>query len=123
MPGRARHREGFTLIEMLVALSIFSIAALALVSLSSQNLRAAGRIEAAALGGVVAENRAVEALTAPRAPTLGTSAGTERAGDRTWLWTRQVSRTADPDILRIDIVVVDAERRPAAALTVFRSRA
>lgn len=113
--------NGFTLIELLVALSIFSLAALALVNLASENVRAAGRIESAALAGVVAENRAVEALTAYRAPTIGQLAGAERAGDRPWRWVRRVSRTADPDVLRIDIAVFDQTRRPAATLTVFRS--
>ncbi|MBX3479200.1 MAG: type II secretion system minor pseudopilin GspI [Caulobacter sp.] len=115
-------REGFTLIELLVALTVFSLAAMALINLSGENTRAAGRIENRALAAVVAENRAVEALTSERPPAVGATTGAERAGDRTWRWTRKVAATADPDILRIDILVLDpAAPRPAGALTVFRS--
>ena len=117
-----RDRAGFTLVELLVALTVFSLAAMALINLSGENTRAAGRIETKALAGVVAENRAVEVLTSDRPPPLGVTNGVEQAGMRSWRWTRRVAVTADPDILRIDIVVLDpASPRPAGALTVFRS--
>lgn len=123
MPARARsRREGFTLIELLVALTVFSLAAMALINLSGENTRAAGRIETRALAAVVAENRAVEVLSAQRPPPIGAINGAERAGDRIWRWSRKVSTTADPDILRIDIIVLDpAAPKPAGALTLFRS--
>lgn len=117
-----RARAGFTLIELLVALTVFSLAALALINLSGENTRAAGRIETKALAAVVAENRAIEALTSERPPSVGVSNGAEQAGMRTWRWTRKVVATSDPDILRIDIVVLDpASPKAAAILTVFRS--
>ncbi|WGM37648.1 type II secretion system minor pseudopilin GspI [Caulobacter sp. NIBR1757] len=117
-----RDRAGFTLIELLVALTVFSLAAMALINLSGENTRAAGRIETKALAAVVAENRAVEALTSDRPPPLGVANGVEQAGMRTWRWSRKVAATGDPDILRIDIVVLDpATPRPASVLTVFRS--
>ena len=115
-------RSGFTLIELLVALTVFSLAAIALLNVSGENTRAAGRIETRALAAVVAENRAVEILAAPRPPAIGVVSGAEQAGGRTWRWTRRVVATADPDILRVDILVLDpASPRPAGALTVFRS--
>lgn len=117
-----RNRAGFTLIELLVALTVFSLAAMALINLSGENTRAAGRIETKALAAVVAENRAVEVLTSERPPAIGVVSGVEQAGMRTWRWNRRVLATADPDILRIDIVVLDpASPGPASVLTVFRS--
>ncbi len=117
-----RARAGFTLIELLVALTVFSLAAMALINLSGENTRAAGRIETKALAAVVAENRAVEALTTTKPPPQGGINGAEQAGMLTWRWTRKVSGTADPDLIRIDIVVLDpAGPKPASALTVFRS--
>ncbi|MCE3289310.1 MAG: ral secretion pathway protein [Caulobacter sp.] len=117
-----RNRDGFTLVELLVALTVFSLAAMALINLSGENTRAGGRIETKALAAVVAENRAVEVLTSERPPSVGVSNGVEQAGMRSWRWTRKVVATADPDILRIDIVVLDpATPKPASVLTVFRS--
>ncbi|NBB14792.1 type II secretion system minor pseudopilin GspI [Caulobacter sp. SLTY] len=115
-------RAGFTLIELLVALTVFSLAAIALLNVSGENTRAAGRIETRALAAVVAENRAVEVMAAALPPRIGATNGAEQAGGRTWRWTRNVVATSDPDILRIDILVLDpVSPRPAGGLTVFRS--
>ena len=118
--GSERKRAGFTLIELLVALAVFSLAALALLNLSGENTRSAARVETRTLGGVVAENLAVEAMIAPLIPEGTTSGQTPLAG-RPWQWTRTVTATDDPDLLRVDIRVSDAESQ-AAERTIFRSR-
>lgn len=114
-------RAGFTLIELLVALAVFSLAAMALLNLSGENTRSAARVETRTLGGVVAENLAVEAMIAPTAAE-GTVSGRADMAGRPWRWTRTTSATDDPDLLRIDIRVRDPEAQ-AAQRTLFRSRA
>ncbi len=119
MPSRADN--GFTLIEVLVALAIMSLAVLALLNLAGENTRAASATEARAMGAVVAENRAVEDMAAPAPPVLGESVGVEVAGGRAWRWTRTVVATADPSVLRIDVrVVPEGAQRTAAEVSVFR---
>ena len=66
--GRAsgdRGESGFTLIEMLVALAIFSLAALALLRLQGATVTTTGQLQDQALAQIVARNIAVEALTDP----------------------------------------------------------
>lgn len=113
-------RAGFTLIELLVALAVFSLAALALLNLTGENTRSAARVETRTLGGIVAENLAVEAMIAPSV-SEGTASGRTPLAGRDWRWTRTVTATAEPDLLRIDIRVRDAEGQ-AAERTLFRSR-
>lgn len=113
-------KGGFTLIEMLVALAVFSLAALALLNLSAENTRSAARVETRTLGGVVAENLAVEAMIQPSIGE-GTASGQTPLAGRDWRWTRTVLSTEDPDLVRIDIKVSDREGQ-AAERTVFRSR-
>lgn len=115
-------RRGFTLIELLVALSVFSLAALALLNLGGENTRSAARAETRTLGGVVAENLAVQAMTVHPAPAPGDSDGTQLLAGRDWRWTRSVTATDDPDILRIDIRVSDHEGQ-AAERVLFRAAA
>jgi general secretion pathway protein I len=117
-----RSEAGFTLIELLVALAIFSLAVLALLNLAGENTRASGRLQDRILAEVVLDNRAIEAVTSVAPPALGRVSGAERVAGRPWLWTRQVSRTDDPSILRVDIAVMaPASRQPAAAATLFRA--
>ena len=117
---RSVDRQGFTLIEMLVALSVFSLAAMALLNLSGENTRSAARVETRTLGGIVAENLAVEAATLP-AIGEGTASGEVDLAGRRWRWTRAVVATDVAGMLRVEVRVSDAEGQ-AAARTLFRSR-
>jgi general secretion pathway protein I len=117
---RGPHKAGFTLIELLVALAVFSLAAMALLNLSGENTRSATRVETRTLGGVVAENLAVEAMIQPVIGE-GEDAGETPLAGRPWRWTRTVTATDDPGILRVDIRVRDADGQ-AAERTVFRAR-
>lgn len=113
-------RSGFTLIELLVAVAVFSLAALALLNLSGENTRSAARVETRTLGGIIAENLAVETMTTP---TLGegTSTGQTPLASRRWQWTRTVVATDEPDLVRVHIIVSDDEGQ-AAERTLFRAR-
>ncbi|MDX1580712.1 MAG: type II secretion system minor pseudopilin GspI, partial [Alphaproteobacteria bacterium] len=55
-------QKGFTLIEMLVALGVFSIAVIALLNVQSQSVRTLSEIELRAFAHIVADNRMVETL-------------------------------------------------------------
>jgi len=112
-------RSGFTLIEMLVALAVFSLAALALLNLSAENTRSASRVETRTLGGLVAENLAVETTIAPGL-SPGESVGQVDLAGRRWLWERTVVNTGVADLMRVDIRVRDDEGL-AAERTLFRT--
>ncbi len=117
----ARWDGGFTLIEMMVALAIFSLVALTLLKLEGAILRNSGEIETQAMGQIVAHNMAVEILTDPRPPPLGNEEGVTDNGGRHWAWSRTTASTADPRLVRVDIAVRDEAGRPAGALTLARS--
>lgn len=115
-----RSERGFTLLEMLVALSVISIAALTLVRLDAFAVRTAGDLDESTVAGIVAQNRAVELWTDPAPPTIGTSAiGVTNAG-RNWRVEQRVARTADDSLLRIDLVARPESGRGQAALSIIR---
>lgn len=117
-PAR-RGTRGFTLLEMLVALAVFSLAALALLRLEGATLRSTAALDDKALAQLVARNMAVEVMTDPAPPVLGTATGAEINGGRRWAWTRTTSRTDDARLLRIDIAV--AGPAASAGFTLVRS--
>ncbi len=97
--------NGFTLIEMLVALSVFSLAALAMVNLQGYSIRTAATLSDAALASQVAQNLAVERLSAPIAPAIGSEEGEEENGGRRWFWKVITDKTEDNRLVTIDITV------------------
>lgn len=115
-----RRAAGFTLIEMMVALAVFSLAALTLVRLESATIRGTATARSSVLAGIVARNVAVDAVTDTRPPAIGRASGTERNGGADWAWTREVSPTGDARLLRIDVTVTGIGGASRARLAMLR---
>ncbi len=116
--------DGFTLIEMLVALAIFSLAALALLRLAGATATNSARLADRAIAQMVARNIAVEVLTDPAPPAFGSTGGEAVNGGRHWRWTRLTARSPETRIQQIEISVVNLDGGPGrASLTVFRRAA
>ncbi len=113
--------HGFTLIEMLVALAIFSLAALALLRLEGATISSTGMLSDRAVGQIVTRNLAVQVMTDLRAPAIGEATGVVVNAGRTWTWVRQTKRTEDARIVRIDLAVKDDVGRQSGALSVART--
>ena len=116
----ARSEAGFTLVEMLVALAIFSLAALALLRLEGATVSTTATLREQAVAQIVARNLAVEALTDPLPPPFGETRGEVVNSGRKWLWTRRVGRSPEPRIQQIAIQVRSDRGPEAASLTLFR---
>lgn len=120
--GRQRESEGFTLLEMLVALTIFSIAGLALVRLQAVSARTSVDLRTRTMTQIVARNLMVERLTDPVVPVRGTSEGTIENGGRQWHWAQQVE---EADNGRMTIVTLRVDGGPGqspAVLTFGRTK-
>lgn len=114
------NERGFTLIEMLVALAVIAVAALTLVRLDAFAVRSAGDLDERTLAQIVAQNEAVALWTDPAPPTIGTRQSVADNGGRRFTVEQRVARTADANLLRIDIIVRAQPGRGQAALTIIR---
>jgi general secretion pathway protein I len=113
-------QSGFTLLEVLVALAVFSLAALALLRLQGASLSTVARLDDKLMAAVVAQNVAVETQVMQPAPAFGRSAGEEENGGRRWRWQREVMRTPDPGLQRIEIEVSGPDGSRLAQTTLVR---
>ena len=105
---------------MLVALAVFSLAALALLRLQGFTLRTAGDLDRRALAQLVARNIQVETMTDPGPPPLGGGGGVVANGGRQFAWTRVVQRDRDPRFLLVTVSVGGGPGTSPAVLTFVR---
>ena len=98
-----RADAGFSLIEVMVALAIFGLAAVALLRLQGVSLASAVTLSDRQYAAIVARNQALEAMLSLAPPT--TAQGRERAGRREWAWRRAVAPGPDPGTLLIAVDV------------------
>lgn len=123
MMNLRRHSQerGFTLIEILVALSVFSIAALALLNIQGESAITSDALRERLFAGIVAENRLIETLVTPQAPIIGTRTGEIELASQSWMWSETISATSDSGITQINITVrrID-EETVLSDITAFR---
>lgn len=118
---QGRYSEaGFTLLEMMVALSVLSIAALALMRLNGFAVSTAADLDARLLADLVVQNEAVLASTDSGAIVRGTTSSSVVNGGRRFSVRRTITPTADARLVRIDLIAIGAGSTGRAALTIVK---
>ena len=114
---RAPGSDGFTLVELLVAMALLSMAGLALVGLQRYQLVAVGRLGVATVAAIEADNRATDALVAAK-PAAG--AGTATNAGIGFAWSQEVAPGPVPGTVAVTIRVRAENGGPAATRTLVR---
>ena len=94
MANGKRKQKGMTLLEVMVALVIFSTAALALMNSVSLNVRFTHGLADTLQASWVAENQLAEAQLNRRDFPDAEAQGAEVMGGRSWAWRKQRVKTA-----------------------------
>jgi general secretion pathway protein I len=115
MPRRAR---AFTLVEVLVALAVLSLALIAALRASSIGVANSGEIRDRLLAGWVAENRLAEHRARRDWVPVGVYQGDAVQGGKAFRWEEKVTSTQNPQFLRLEVRVFDKDR-PEVALGIM----
>jgi general secretion pathway protein I len=113
--------RGFTLVEVLIALAIISIALMAALRAAGQGTASVGELRSRLLAGWTAENLLAEQRALGIWLPLGVQHGTALQGGLGFSWREEVISTPHPAFRRVDIQVYAGpeESRPLARLTGF----
>ncbi len=102
-------QQGFTLLEVMVALSIFALAGTAILKTASEHLSSIGQIESITFANWVASNRLNQLQLETTWPPKNNVKGNMEMADRTWYWRQTVTKTNDNDLRSVTIFVGEDE--------------
>ncbi len=117
----ARADVGFSLLELLVAVAVLSLAAVTMIEHQAGGARMTSRVQVQALAAIVAENRLALLKTQDVAPRAGSKTGEEEQLGVAFRWREEVRVISGSDMLALNVVVsLENSEVPAATLTGFR---
>lgn len=124
-PAAGGGDAGFTLLELLIALAVFAIAALTLLRMEGASIAGTADLDQRLLREVVAQNLAAEWITDPLPPALGDARGRVGNMGRRFAWARSVERMPEAGVIRIVVSVreITRGRGSQAATLEFTRRA
>jgi len=108
MQWQGAERSGFTLVEVLVALAIISIALLAALRVAGGGTNSVGDLRARLLAEWVAQNVLAEQRARAEWPSLGILRGTQLQGGVQFAWREEVIATPNVMFCRVDVQVFAA---------------
>lgn len=101
----ARRSDGFTLIEVLVALAIVSFALSAMAATMVQMLNAANTMRDRTYASWIAHNKVTEMRLGNTLPKVGSSSGETKYAGVDWEWRAVVAETGVENLYRIDVSI------------------
>jgi len=130
MPARTQNGRstlltaGFTLVEVLVALAVLTIALAAVMRALSQSIDTSASLRDRTVAMWVAQNLLTKHQVDRDFPALDTTEGDAEMAGRKWLWRAQVTPApGEPDMRQIHIEVRAASaEQPLARLVGFLSK-
>ncbi|UXI67566.1 type II secretion system minor pseudopilin GspI [Tahibacter amnicola] len=118
---RWQQMQGFTLLEVLIALVVLGVALTALVHAAGVSTRDFGAMRERTLAGWVAANVLTRVRLTETTPAEGRRDGQVSYAGRDWYWDMTVAATPDPTIRRLELQVFTDEARtdPVVQMTGF----
>jgi general secretion pathway protein I len=103
--------EGFTLLEVLVALTIIALSLGALISTSGSHASSAGYLKQKTIAHWVAMNEITRLQVEKDWPGKGDTKGSTEMAGAEWYWTRTVNETEDDNSRQVEYrVYLDEDR-------------
>jgi len=100
-----RRQAGFTLVEVMVALSIVALSLTAIAASMNQMIDAANTMRERTYASWIAQNKIAELRLANVEAEVSTTSGEVDFGNATWEWSADISETGIEGFVRVDVSV------------------
>jgi len=106
---RLTHQNGFTLVEVLVAMVIIAVSFAAIISAVARSADTTATLKIRSYALWVAENRLTQYELDNTWPAIGTREGTTEMAGKEWAWKDKITTSLHKDIRQIEIEISDPE--------------
>ena len=122
-PGNCLHVKGFTLLEVLIALAILAISAMAISRQMGAGLQQQSQLAEKTAALILAENKVNSLLLLDQWPALGGDEDRVEWMDRQWVIATDVSSTSEPWLRQITVSILDEqEAKSFIELTAYKGQ-
>ena len=118
-----RYTQGFTLLEVLIALAVLALSMGAVIKATSDYTGNQSYLRDRTLAMWVARNVLVRFQIEGEWLSVGERKGTEEMGNQEWRWMTRISQTEEAELRRLDVEVYpvdsDDDENPVSVLSGF----
>ena len=97
--------QGFTLLEVMVALVIISLALAGVAGSMGQMIDTANTMRDRTYASWIAQNKITELRLSGVLPEVGETSGEEDYANTSWVWTANISETGIENLMKVDVSV------------------
>jgi general secretion pathway protein I len=101
-----RPQRGFTLLEVLIAMAVISIALTAIIKTGSDTTANTVYLKQKTYAHWVAMDRMAELQAEKNWPSVGTTSDTVEIMGQEWEWIQTTTETVDPNLRRVEVSVI-----------------
>lgn len=114
-----KRSKGFTLIEVVIAMTIVAIALISLVEATGIYVKNTGYLRDKVIAGWVASNALNETILKESFPPEGSKDGKEEMAGKEWKWKIKTTKTENPFMREIEVKVFKGNEK--SSLSTFKS--
>jgi general secretion pathway protein I len=100
------HAKGFTLIEVMIALSVVAIGLMATLKAVNEEVSGANLTRNKMIALWVLENKVAEIRLNPLLPNTGINEGQQTLFNQTWQWQTNTTNTANTKIRKVEVSIL-----------------
>ena len=121
-----RHAQGFTLLEVMIALAVLALSMGAVIKATSDYTGNESYLRDRTMAMWVARNVLVEFQVGNEWLSVGERKGSREMGNQEWRWLARISQTDESELRRLDVEVFpldsDDDEQPLSVLSGFLMR-